>query len=280
MTAKNWLYPLLALLLTLTACGREERTPEPATTPLAGTLRLTGSSTMTPLMQAIAARFSALHPGVRFDIHSGGSNRGIEDARSGKADIGMASKSLPEDRDLVGIAIARDGGCILLHRDNPVTQLSDEQVRAIFTGKLKNWKQAGGADAPIYVIDRDTRRGVRELFLHYYHLSAAGLHADAVGGDNSATLQMLLAHPNGIVFFSVGEAERRIAAGEPLKPLAVEGIPASRHAIQKGDYPIARPLTLVTRGLPQGLAKTFIDYARSQAVHDLVEQHEFVPYLD
>lgn len=279
MDAKNWLYPLLALLLTLTACGRDQPAPKPAP-PLAGTLRLSGSSTMTPLVQAIAARFQSLHPGVSFDIRSGGSNQGIADARSGKADIGMASKSLPEDKDLVGIAIARDGGAILLHRDNPVAQLSDEQVRAIFAGTLKNWKAAGGADAPIYVIDRDTRRGVRELFLHYYRMAPADLRADAVGGDNAETLPLLLAQPNGIVFFSVGEAQRREAAGAPIKLLAAGGAAASSRAIQKGDYPIARPLTLVTRGLPQGLAKTFIDYARSPAVHDLVEQHEFVPYLD
>lgn len=280
MTKINWLYPLLALLLSFTACDRVEHAPEPATTPLSGTLRLSGSSTMTPLMQAIAARFQALHPGVSFDIHSGGSKRGIEDARSGKADIGMASKSLPEDKELTAIAIARDGGAILLHRDNPVAQLSDEQVRAIFTGKLKNWKQVGGADAPIYVIGRDTKRGVHELFLHYYKLAAADLHTDAVGNDNAATIPLLLAHPNGIVFFSIGEAERRIAVGTPLKLLAAGGVAASRQNIQKGDYPIARPLTLVTRGLPQGLAKTFIDYTRSPAVYDLIEKNEFVAYLD
>lgn len=280
MTAKNWLYPLLALVLVLAACGRDEPAPDPATIPLAGTLRLSGSSTMTPLMQAIAARFSALHPGVRFDIHSGGSNQGIADARAGKVDIGMASKSLPDDQELAAIAIARDGGAILLHRDNPVMQLSDEQVRAIFTGKLKNWKQAGGADAPVYVIDRDAKRGIRELFLHYYKLESGEVRADAVGGDNAATLPLLLEHPHGIVFFSVGEAERRIAAGEPVKLLAAGGVVASHQTIQKGDYPIARPLTLVTRGLPQGLAKAFIDYARSPAVHDLIEKHEFVPYLD
>ncbi len=280
MTTKNWLYPLLALVLALAACGRDEPAPAPATTPLAGTLRLSGSSTMTPLMQAIAARFSALHPGVRFDIHSGGSNQGIADARAGKVDIGMASKSLPDDPELAAFAIARDGGAVMLHRDNPVMQLSDEQVRAIFTGKLKNWKQAGGADAPIYVIDRDPQRGVRELFLHYYKLASGEVRADAVGGDNAATLPLLLTHPHGIVFFSVGEAELRAAAGEPLKLLAAGGVAASHQNIQNGDYPIARPLTLVTRGLPQGLAKTFIDYARSPAVHDLIEKHEFVPYLD
>lgn len=282
MIAKRWLYPLLAslMLLSASACQRDDAAPKNAVAPLAGSLRLSGSSTMAPLMQAIAARFGHLHPGVSFDIESGGSNRGVDDARSGKVDIGMVSKALPDDKELTGIAIARDGGGIVLHRDNPVTQLSDAQLRNIFTGRLKNWKQVGGADAPIYVIDRDTRRGVRELFLHHYRLTADELRADAVGGDNDATIALLRTQPGGIVFFSIGEAERRVAAGEPLKLLPADGVAASRQTIQKGDYPISRPLTLVTRGLPQGLAKTFIDYARSPAVHDLLEQYEFVPYLD
>lgn len=282
MPTKRWLYPLLVLfmLLLASACQRDDAAPKNATAPLAGSLRLSGSSTMAPLMQAIAARFSALHPGVHFAIESGGSNRGIDDLRSGKVDIGMASKALPADKELTGIAIARDGGGILLQRDNPVTQLTDEQLRAIFTGRLKNWKAVGGADAPIHVIDRDARRGLRELFLHHYQLAAADLRADAVGGDNDPTIELLRAQPGGIVFFSIGEAERRIAAGEPVKLLPAGGVAASRQNIQKGDYPITRPLTLITRGLPQGLAKTFIDYARSPAVHDLLEQYEFVPYLD
>lgn len=282
MIAKRWLYPLLALLVLLSAsaCQRDDAAPKSAVAPLAGSLRLSGSSTMAPLMQDIAARFSALHPGVHFEIESGGSNRGVDDARSGKVDIGMASKALPADKELTGIAIARDGGGILLHRDNPVTQLTDAQVQAIFTGRLKNWKQAGGADTPIHVIDRDIRRAVRELFLHHYQLTADQLRADAVGGDNGATIQLLLAQPNGIVFFSIGEAERRIAAGEPIKLLPAGGVMANRQNIQKGDYPITRPLTLITRGLPQGLAKTFIDYARLPAVYDLLEHYEFVPYLD
>lgn len=271
---------VLLMLLSASACDRNDSAPKSATAPLVGSLSLSGSSTMAPLMQAVAARFGQLHPGVSFDIQGGGSNRGIDDAHSAKVDIGMVSKALVQDRELIGIAIARDGGAILLHRDNPVTQLSDDQVRAIFTGRLKNWKAVGGADAPIHVIDRDTQRGIRELFLHYFKLTTDALRAGAVGGDNAATLQLLRAQPAGIVFFSVGEGERRIAAGEPIKLLPAGGVAASRQSIQKGDYPITRPLTLVTRGLPQGLAKTFIAYARSPAVHDLLEQYEFVPYLD
>lgn len=150
MIAKRWLYPLLALLVLLSAsaCQRDDAAPKSAVAPLAGSLRLSGSSTMAPLMQDIAARFSALHPGVHFEIESGGSNRGVDDARSGKVDIGMASKALPADKELTGIAIARDGGGILLHRDNPVTQLTDAQVQAIFTGRLKNWNKPAAPTRP------------------------------------------------------------------------------------------------------------------------------------
>lgn len=277
----DWLKRLLALavLLALAACEAEPP-PQAAAPALAGELHLAGSSTMQPLVQAIAARFQSLHPAVQVRVDSGGSQRGIAEARAGRVDIGMAGKNLAGDPEMIGVAIARDGGALLLHRSNPVRQLSEAQVRAIFTGQVGNWRQVGGDDAPIRVIGRDAQRGVQELFLHYFRLAAGDLRVDAQGGDNAQTMALFLAQPNAIVFFSVGEAELRQAAGAPLKLLPAGGVPASRSSIEKGDYPLARPLTLVTRGLPQGLARAFIDYARSPAVRDLIEQHDFVPYLD
>src|SRR5262249_48034346 len=95
----------------------------------AGKIVLTGSSTVAPLAAEIGKRFEALHPGVRVDVQTGGSSRGIADARQGLADIGMVSRALkPEENDLHAFAIARDGVCIIVHRENPVRTLTDQQV--------------------------------------------------------------------------------------------------------------------------------------------------------
>ncbi|NEQ29371.1 MAG: phosphate ABC transporter substrate-binding protein [Microcoleus sp. SIO2G3] len=102
-----------------------------------GKLVLTGSSTVAPLASEIAKRFESEHPGVRVDVQSGGSSRGISDARQGVADIGMVSRALkPEEQDLKASSIARDGVTVILHKDNPVPSLNDKQVVDIYTGKV------------------------------------------------------------------------------------------------------------------------------------------------
>src|SRR5262249_42635338 len=115
---------------------------------LTGKLVVTGASTLAPLIAEIGKRFESLYPAVRIDVQSGGSSRGVADTRQGLADIGMVSRAMKEDeRDLSAFPVARDGVCPILHRDNPVQALTDEQVVEIYTGKITNWKTVGGADA-------------------------------------------------------------------------------------------------------------------------------------
>lgn len=244
-------------------------------------LRIAGSSTMAPLVAAIAQRFHASHPKVEIQVESGGSGRGLADARAGKVDIGMVSRALGDaDRDLYSLPIGRDGVAVVVHGSNPVRALSPRQVADIYTGKIHNWKQVGGRDAPIVVIKSEEKRSSSELFTHYFQLHYADLKSQMVAGDNAERIGLMLKHPNAILYMSVGEAERNAQKGVPLKLLPVEGIAATSRAIRSGDYPIARALTLVTRGTPSGLVKRFIEFAASAQVSDLVVAHDFVPYLD
>lgn len=271
------------LLLTVLGCERKASVPQPAASSVVqsgGQLRLSGSSTMAPLIQAIADRYVKLHPEVKISIQTGGSIKGLEDIRLGRAEIGMTAKTMVASNDYYAVAIARDGGGILVHRDNPVRGLSDEQVRAIFTGKIKNWHEVGGTSAPIFVIDRDAKRGIRELFLNYFQLTSESIRADAVAGDNAETTPLLSQHPNGLVFFSVGEGERRAEQGEAIRFLPVNTQAASRKTLQDGIYPITRPLTLVTWGRASRIASDFMLYAHSPAVFDILNKYDFVPYFD
>jgi phosphate transport system substrate-binding protein len=103
-------------------------------------LVLTGASTIAPLALELGKRFEKQNPGLRVDVQSGGSGRGIADARSGVAAIGLVSRALkPEESDLIGAIIAYDGVCVILHRSNPVATLSDAQIKAIYTGQISNW---------------------------------------------------------------------------------------------------------------------------------------------
>lgn len=241
-------------------------------------LVLTGSSTIAPLAAEIGKRFESLHPDVQVDVQSGGSSRGVSDARSGLADIGMASRALKEEeKDLFGTVIAKDGIAVILHTGNPVKALSDEQVKAIYTGAISNWKMVGGKDAPITVINKAEGRSTLELFLHYFKLKPEEVKASVVIGDNEQGIKTLAGNPDAIAYVSIGSAEFAVSDGLPIKLLAMNGIAASTVTVKNGTFPLSRPLTLVTKTVPVGLAKTFIDFAGSPACYDLVKELFFVP---
>lgn len=246
-----------------------------------GRLLLTGSSTMQPLVAEIGKRFQALYPGVRVDVEAGGSGRGLSDARQGKADIGMVSRALTEkEGDLYGFPIARDGVCVILHRSNPVRALTDRQVSDIFTGRISNWKQVRGRKAPIIVIIPKQGYSSVELFMHYFTLKYAEMKAHQVVGDNPTRIKAISENPDGISFVSVGEAERKAQGSAPIKLLSAGGVDATSKNIETGNFPISRPLTLVTKGLPKGLVKEFIEFSLSSHVSDLISTYDFVPYMD
>jgi len=246
-----------------------------------GKLVVTGASTLAPLVAEIGKRFERLHPAVRIDVQTGGSSRGIADARQGLADIGMVSRAMKEDeRDLSAFSIARDGVCIILHQDNPVRALTDDQVVAIYTGKIINWNAVGGRDAPITIVTKAEGRSTLEVFLRYFALKNVDVKAHVVIGDNEQGVKTVAGNRHAIGYVSVGTAEYDAAHRVPIQLLPINGVAASTENVRKGLFPLSRPLHLVTRTAPSGLAKAFIEYAQSKAVHDLIREQYFVPLVD
>lgn len=236
---------------------------------------------MGPLITEIAKHFRALHPGIEVDVQGGGSGRGLADARAGKADIGMASRPLTgTETDLFAFTIARDGVAVIVHKDNPVSTLSTQQVRDVFTGRIANWKDVGGRDAPITVFAASTMGGSTELFLDYFKIQSADIKPHQVLDPNPARIRSVAENPNGIVYVSVGEAERDAQAGILIKLLPVGRVPATSRSIRTGNYPISRPLALVTKEPPKGLVKEFINFSLSSQVTEAIEKFDFIPYLD
>lgn len=248
---------------------------------LIGKLVITGASTLAPLIAEIGKRFESLYPGVRIDVQSGGSSRGVADTRQNLSDIGMVSRAIKEDeRDLSAFPVARDGVCPILHQENPVQALTDEQVVSIYTGKITNWKAVGGTDTPITVVNKAEGRSTLEVFLHYFKLKNVDVKAQVVIGDNEQGVKTVAGNRNAIGYVSIGTAEYDTAHGVPIKLLPIGGVAASTETVQKGIFPLSRPLHLVTRSAPSGLAKAFIEYSQSKAVHDLIRQQYFVPLAD
>lgn len=236
---------------------------------------------MVPLVAEIGERFRTVHPNVVFDVQSGGSGRGVTDVRAGRIDIGMVSRALTErENDLVGYPIARDGVAVVVHRDNPIRALSDAQLRAIYTGRTVDWRDVGGRNGPIAVFIGEQARGSSDMFCNYLRVQYEDLKRRAVIGDNALRLKAIAADPGAIVYLSVGEAERSRKAGAPIKALPIAGVSATSRSIRSGNYVLSRPLTLVTKDLPRGLAKEFINFALSAQVTEIIERHDFVSYQD
>jgi phosphate transport system substrate-binding protein len=278
---KNWRVVALWALVQLSFVGGSAAARDPAASgALSGQLVVSGSSTMAPLVTTIAERYRSLHPGVHIEVRTGGSARGVADVLEGRANVGMVSRVLGEaERNLYGLPIARDGVALVVHKRNPVPALSDAQVESIFAGMLTHWRQVGGLDAPILTI-AGTGGSATELFKQYFDLARAELRAQQQVGGNKERLSLLAKHPNAILYMSVGVAEHSVTAGHPVRLLPVGGVAASSRSIRAGDYPISRPLTLVTRGRPTGLVRSFIEFCASSQVTDLVVAQDFVPYLD
>ncbi len=245
------------------------------------TLLITGSSTMCALVADIAKRYQKLHGTVRIDVQCGGSERGIKDVREGKADIGMVSRAFTAaDKDLNGYPIARDGVSIIVHKDNPVNSLSNDQIVGIFTGRVTSWDAVQGRSERIEVVLREMQKAVTELFCGYFKLKEKDLAGKVVPGDNPVTIEAVATSRRTIGYVSSGFAEHAISAGARIKILPFNNIMPTRRNIITMNYPISRPLMLITGSRPSGLAREFIDFALSSGNVDLIESYSYVPYED
>lgn len=242
-------------------------------------LNLTGSSTVAPVAMEIAKRFEAENPDVRVDVQAGGSTRGIVDARSGMADIGMVSRPLTSsESDLTAHTIARDGISIILHSSNPVNALTKTEIIDIYTGKITNWLQVGGNDREITVVNKADGRATLALFLEHFELNNSQIQAQVVIGDNQQGIKTVAGNPGAIGYVSIGAAEYEQSVGTPIKLLPMNGIAANMETLRNGEFPLSRPLNLVSKSLTP-LSQKFIEFAQSPAVADLIKAQYFVPAL-
>lgn len=259
---------LIGLLLGLVGCDE----------PAGHKYTLTGSSTVAPLAAEIARRYEQRHPGLRIEVQSGGSSRGIADARDGSADIGMVSRALKsEEADLQAITIARDGIALIVHKDNPISDLSREQIIRVFTGKITHWSQLGSNDARIVVVSKAAGRATQAVFCKSFHIQPEDIAAQIIIGDNQEAIKTVAGNPRAIAYVSIGAAEYEINSGAALRMPRIDGISPTTQAVSDGSYPVSRPLNFIIHGTPSPAVQQFIAFARSPEVHDLVSGQFFVP---
>ncbi|RMF16376.1 MAG: phosphate ABC transporter substrate-binding protein [Candidatus Dadabacteria bacterium] len=260
---------ILAVALAAAACSRStDRTR----------IVLTGSSTIAPIAEDLARRYESTHPNLRIDVQTGGSTRGILDTRKGLNDIGMVSRALhPDEHDLHATEIALDGLAVIVHRSNPVRNLSLTDLRRIYTGAMTRWSELGGKDLPITVVHKAAGRATQELFLKYTGLADEQIRAQVIIGDNVQGIRTVAATPGAIAYVSIGSAQWEAAHGAAITATAIDGVPATPAAVATGRYPLVRHLNLVTRPSPPPHVRAFLEWATSPETAPIFRSHGVVP---
>jgi len=235
-------------------------------------LTVKGSDTMVILGQRWAEQYMNANPGRIIQVTGGGSGTGIAALINGTTEICMASRPMKPDerrklRDRyqsmgVEIAVAKDGLSIYLHEQNPVKELSFEQLRDIYTGVITNWKQVGGGDAQIVLYGRENSSGTYVYFKDNVLLGRDYSARCQTLPGTAAVVNAVAKDPNGIGYGGAAYAKgiRDCAVKKNASSAAV--LPSAA-TIKDGSYPVTRDLYLYTRVKPAGEAKKFIDYVLS-----------------
>ncbi len=220
--------------------------------------------------------------GVKVDIKGGGATRGIRDAASGKIDIGGACRISIDDNKLEAnayqIPVAWDALVVVVNKANPVTDISFEQLQGLYLGKIRNWKELGGADAPIELYARKSKlsgvgRTLRELVFANFEQKFTATHVVKSSGPLE---KGIIKNVNGIGVTGISSAKRR-----DVKILKLDGKYPDYENIRKGEYVLYRPLYLViSKNNRDKKVHDFIKYALSREGQALIRAQGTVPYSE
>ena len=240
---------------------------------LSGTVSTDGSTSMEKVIGSLAEAFMEQNDGVEVTYNATGSGTGITAVSEERCDIGLASRNLKDsETGLTATVVALDGIAIIVHTANTVEDLTLEQIADIFTGRITNWSQLGGADREIVCIGREAGSGTRDGFESITGTSEACVYRQELTstGDVIATVS---SNPNAIGYASLS------AVNGTIKALTVGGVAPSEATVLDGSYAIQRPFNLITReGDSLGeAAHAFFDYDTRPAANEIIAAAGAVP---
>jgi len=246
---------------------------------LTGKLTMSGSTTVLPIAQACAEEFMNQNPNVNISVRGGGSSIGIKDIMAGTVEIGNASRDAKEKEinkakesgiELYQNIVANDGIAVIVNPQNTITNLTIEQIQAIYTGKVTNWKELGGPDMNIVIISRDTSSGTYEVFYEIAMKKQNIVQNCIMVASNNAAVTSVKDTPGAIAYAGLGYLSSSV------KPLQVNGVDPTFENVLSGAYPVSRNLNMYTNGAPKGITKTFMDFILSSEGQDIVEKQGFI----
>lgn len=285
---------LLWKSLFITACAA-------ATASAVQTLTISGSSTVQPVIEAVADAYHRSHPDVYFFIRGGGSSIGIRDAGKGHVDIGMSSRPLKsfEKRQFEGLQthlIGFDAVAFIANKDNTAANLDFEDVPDIYMGDIRNWEELEGPDRAIEPISKMFGRATLDIFLYYFDLDAVNSEGSKeymqlkkqrhrgdfssfrsrMLGSNGEIIDYVASHDGALAYISYAEALKAASEGKAIKILSLDGVLPTNETIYSGKYPVRRDLNLIVPENASPLAKAFLDFVVKGEGQKIIAQKGFL----
>ena len=254
-------------------CG--QKADDNNTAAAGATVSTDGSTSMEKVIGALGESFMEANSGTTFTYNPTGSGSGIQAVSEGRCDIGLSSRALKDDEKASGLketTLALDGIAIIVNPQNPVKDLTLEQIAKIYTGEITNWKDVGGNDAEIVLIGRETGSGTRDGFESITDTKDACQYRQELTstGDVITTVSQ---NPNAIGYASLA------AIKDSVKALTVNGVAPTEATVKDGTYLVQRPFVLVTK---EGVAlsetaQKFFDFATSADAASIISAAGAVP---
>lgn len=255
-------------------------------------IQIKGSDTMVNLVQAWAEEYMKKQPGSFIAVTGGGSGTGFAALINGTCDIAVSSREIkPKEIELAqkkGVTpkefkVALDGLAVAVNRQNPVSQLTTDQLAGIFTGKITNWKEVGGADSRIVLLSREVNSGTHVYFKEHVLRKNDAASKEEFSPDalllpsSQAIADEIVQNPAAIGYYGMGYLNDTQKAVAVAPNASSEYVQPAVENVKSGRYPISRPLYVYTHGEPLGDVKGFLDYVLSPEGQAIVTQMDFVP---
>ena len=281
--------PVAAVTSAAIPAGSAQIAPVPTAAPSAPqqkqTLKISGSTTVLPIVQKAADQYMAAHPEADIQVAGGGSGVGVQAIGAKTVDIGMSSREVTKDEltknpGFVITPVAQDGIAVIVNPANSIKYITLDQIRAIYAGKITKWSEITGADVPgtnnqIVIVGRDSASGTRTYFDETVLLKATPTSKMLEKNSNGAVAQTIAQTPGAIGYVSIGFLSPDVKA-LPIWYNAGKIIPPTIGTVKDKTYPVSRSLYVITNGRPTGLANDFIQYILSPAGQKIVADEGYV----
>ena len=251
-----------------TGCGAEKSTSN------GGTVATDGSTSMEKVIGYLSEAYMEEKTDVKVTYNPTGSGSGIQAVLEGRCDIGLSSRDLKDEEkaELTGTVVAIDGIAVIINPQNPVKDLTIEQIAALYKGEVTNWSEVGGVDAPVVLIGREAASGTRDGFESITDTEDVCKYSQELTSTGDV-VQTVASNPNAIGYASVASVKNTV------KMIDVEGVTPTTESIQNGTYKVQRNFIFVTKKNAElsETAKAFFDFATSGAADDLIVKAGAVP---